>query len=305
MDIKNVFIVGAGALGMMYAPFFINALGKDNVYFIADEQRTLKYNNTDYYINDKHYIFNFVCEKITSKKADLIIFAVKFTGMDQAIRAVKNIVDDNTIFLSVMNGIESEEVIKKHYSKKHLLYCEVHGMDAVKEDNKIYFDNVGTICFSREDNKINEDVIKVKNLLEKSGLNYEIPRDIKYKMWNKLMLNDAVNQVCAVFETNYGGIQKEGKARKMVIDVMKEVQKIAKAEGVTLTDNDIKNWLMLMDTLSPNNMPSLRQDTKAKRKTEVELFSGTIIKLGKKHNIKTPLNDYLYKKIKEIENSYK
>ena len=118
------------------------------------------------------------------------------------------------------------------------------------------------------------------------------------------MLNDAVNQVVAVYETTYGGIQKQGKPREMVINVMKEVQKVAKAEGIELTDKEINDWMALMDTLSPDNAPSLRQDTKAKRKTEVELFAGTIKKLGKKHNIETPLNDFLYDKIKEIEHSY-
>jgi len=304
MEIKNVFIVGAGALGLMYAPYFMNALGKENVYFIADEERTNRYKSTNFYINDKIHSFNFISSNNKKIKADLIIFAVKFTGMKSAIESIKNIVKEDTIFLSVMNGIESEEVIKKTYTDKHLLYCEVHGMDSVKEENKVYFSNVGVICFGDKKNKITEDVLKVERLLKKAKLNYEIPEDIMHKMWSKLMLNVAVNQVVAVFETNYGGIQKDGKAQEMVIEVMKEVSKVAKAENVILTDKDIQDWIKLMKRLNPDNMPSLRQDTKAGRKTEVELFAGTIKKLGKKHSISTPLNDFLYNRIKEIESTY-
>lgn len=303
MQIKNVFIIGAGALGLMYASYLKDYL-KDDVYFIADEKRVKKYKNMDYIINGKKYNFNFVCDEEKNKKADLIIFAVKFTGMDAAIKSVKNFVKDDTIFLSVMNGIESENIIEENYGGKHLLYCEVHGMDSQKEDNKVSFSKVGTICYGSKDNEMTEDVKAVKELFKNSNLPYEIPENIMHNLWRKLMLNDAVNQVVAVYETTYGGIQKQGKARDMVINVMKEVQKVAKAEGIELTDKEINDWMALMDTLSPDNAPSLRQDTKAKRKTEVELFSGTIKKLGKKHNIKTPLNDYLYDKIKEIENNY-
>ena len=46
------------------------------------------------------------------------------------------------------------------------------------------------------------------------------------------------------------------------------------------------------------------QDVLAKRKTEVEIFSGEIIKLGKIYGIKTPTIDFVYSKIKEIEESY-
>ena len=68
-----------------------------------------------------------------------------------------------------------------------------------------------------------------------------------------------------------------------------------------LTDGDVKAWLDLLDSLNPEGMPSMRQDTAARRKTEVELFSGTIRRLGKKYSVKTPVNDFLYEKIKEME----
>ena len=115
------------------------------------------------------------------------------------------------------------------------------------------------------------------------------------------MLNAGINQVSAVLNIPYGGVQFEGEARRMVVDSMKEVQKVAACEGIALTDGDVKAWLDLLDSLNPEGMPSMRQDTAAHRKTEVELFSGTIRRLGKKYSVKTPVNDFLYEKIKEME----
>ena len=62
--------------------------------------------------------------------------------------------------------------------------------------------------------------------------------------------------------------------------------------------------MRVLDTLNPEGMPSMRQDTKAHRKTEVDLFSGTICSLGKKYGFETPVNDFLYEQILKIETSY-
>jgi len=48
----------------------------------------------------------------------------------------------------------------------------------------------------------------------------------------------------------------------------------------------------------------MRQDMEAKRHSEVEMFAGTVIQMGKKYGIETPVNQMLYNKIKEIEAKY-
>ena len=41
--IRNVAIIGRGALGIMYAKALMDALGFENVYMIADAQRICRY----------------------------------------------------------------------------------------------------------------------------------------------------------------------------------------------------------------------------------------------------------------------
>ena len=81
--------------------------------------------------------------------------------------------------------------------------------------------------------------------------------------------------------------------------------KTAAAEGISLTEKELKDWVALVDTLSPQGEPSMRQDTKAGRETEVELFAGVVCRLGKKHCIPTPENDYFYKKLPQITPLYR
>ena len=48
----------------------------------------------------------------------------------------------------------------------------------------------------------------------------------------------------------------------------------------------------------------MRQDALAKRRSEVELFAGTIVGLGAKHAVPTPVNQRYYEIIKNMEAQY-
>lgn len=124
-------------------------------------------------------------------------------------------------------------------------------------------------------------------------------------MWGKFMLNVGVNQTAAVSDPgNYGVLQKPGPVRDRMIAAMREVISLSHSEEINLTEEDLDYWLRILGTLHPEGKPSMRQDIEARRPSEVELFSGTVLQLGKKHNIEVPVNQSLYHSIKEQESSY-
>jgi 2-dehydropantoate 2-reductase len=90
----------------------------------------------------------------------------------------------------------------------------------------------------------------------------------------------------------------------MFNNIMKEIQAIAKAEGVKNTEKMIDDALTALKNLMPEGKTSMLQDVEAKRQTEVEMLAGTMIALGKKHKIPTPYNTIMYEMIKSIENNY-
>ena len=131
-----------------------------------------------------------------------------------------------------------------------------------------------------------------------------MPADIQHQLWGKLICNVGVNQACAVYDCCFNGIHVPGEAREAMIAAMGEVAAVGRACGIALTDDDVAYWLDIIDHLNPAGMPSLRQDVLARRPTEVELFSGTINRLGAAHGIPTPQNERFYAAIKELESSF-
>lgn len=305
MEIKTVSIIGLGALGILIGNHLSSRMPKENLRFIADEERIKKYKKDKVYCNGIPCDFHYVTPNEDCKPADLLIFAVKYSGLQDAIQAVSNQVGENTIILSVLNGITSETTIGQTYGMDKILYCVAQGMDAVKEDNQLNYHNMGILVLGDGEPGIKSDkTIRIEEFFKKMELPYEVDPNMKKRLFSKFMLNVGVNQTVAVYNGNYKTVQEEGAARDIMIAAMKEVMLISEKEGIYLTDKDIMYWLDVLSKLNPEGKPSMAQDLEAKRFSEVELFSGTVIEFGKKHGIPTPINEQLYDRIKNIESTY-
>lgn len=302
MKIETVAVIGLGALGTIISEYLTEKLPPNHLYIIADQNRIQNYRQKGIYCNEKPLDFNYVLPKPSEKPADLLIFCVKFNQLKAAIEDARFLVGEHTIILSALNGITSEEIIGEKFGMEKVLYCVAQGMDAVKIDNKVTYKNMGMLCLGEKNNSVwSAKVQTVATFLDSINFPYEVPPNMEHHMWGKFMLNTGVNQTVAVFSTNYGGIQVEGEPRRVMIAAMREVIDLSQKLGINLSEADLSYWLNVLTDLNPSGMPSMRQDMAAGRKTEVELFAGTAITLGKKHGVPTPVNEWLYQKVQDME----
>jgi 2-dehydropantoate 2-reductase len=305
MLIKNVSLIGLGALGIMYANHLSQFMPKEDLRIIADQSRVDAYQKNQIYCNDQPCDFNYITPDSQCPPADLLIFAVKYTQLPEAILAVKNHIGPNTIILSLLNGVVSETDIGNIYGHEHNLYCVAQGMDALKIGNHMTYKHMGLLCFgeldARDDSK---KVRSVANFFDKMALPYEINNQMNHKLWSKLMANVGINQTVAILNATNRIVQEDMTARQLMIDAMDEVRVIGNLEGIPLSKEDIDYWLKIIDSLNPDSMPSMAQDLRAKRHSEVDLFSGTILNLARKHQIQVPVNEDFYRRITAIESHY-
>lgn len=183
-----------------------------------------------------------------------------------------------------------KKIIAKTYGREKLLYSYFIGHSAIREGRKIVHDDVNTIVFGSENTNDFANVEKVKIFFEKADINYLIPDDIIHSLWLKYMLNVAANQTTAILRMNFGEMLENDKCMDFAINIMKEVQAIAKAEGVKNSETMIDETIKHLHTMIPEGKTSMLQDVEASRKTEVAMFAGTIIKMGKELGIPTPYN---------------
>ena len=295
--IETSALIGLGALGILFGRKM------PGVKVIADAERIARYSAQPVVCNGKECHFDYVTPE-QGQPVDLLLVAVKATVLEQAIKDIKKFVGPDTIIISVLNGITSEEHIETAYPGRTLWSVAI-GMDATRSGRTLVFNQAGKIQFGERDGALTGRVQAVADYLDACGIANEPCSDILYKQWNKLMVNDGLNQAAAAFDQPYGGLRQPGEAQDMMRAAMQEVIRLANLEGVPLPpDNDVQFIDAMMPTFNPEGMPSMRQDVLAKRPTEVEQFAGVVRRLAQKHGMPTPANDFFYEKIREIEANY-
>ena len=305
MEIQKVALIGLGALGVMFGNQLQKTMPKGSFKVIADKNRINRYLEEGITCNSEPCSFDFISSDINSGPCDLAIFAVKYNGLKDAIESMRPLIGKDTIIISTLNGIISEEVLGEAFGHDKVVYCVAQGMDAVKEGNKVTYNNMGMLVIGeKETPSTSERVQHLYHFLTSHGVNSEIENDMRKKMWGKLMLNVGVNQVVSLYGETYAEIHKEGSSRELMKAAMREVIQLSEKEGINLTETDLIYWLGVLGTLSPQGKPSMRQDVEARRKSELELFAGTILEYGKKHGIDTPVNRDIFERITELEKTY-
>ena len=290
-EIKNVVICGLGAIGTIYAAK-ISETKDVNLKILADKERINKYTQNPTLFNGKELDFVFVTPQDNTIQADLIILATKNSGLESALLQIKNFVAPDTIILSLLNGIKSEEEISNVYGQDKVLYSYYIGHTSTRTGRNIAHDGVYNTVFGEKNNlKKSDKVLTVANFFDKTGIPYSIPEDMQYSMWWKFLVNVGYNQASALLGASYGDFQRSKKVNDIAIKLMQESVLIAQAEGVKNTEKLIPEVLEVIKTMLPETKTSMLQDIEAKRKTEVEIFAGYLSELGKKHNIPTPYND--------------
>ena len=298
-EIKTVHIIGLGAVGATYGSI-LHDYDSTCVKVIIDDERLSKY-KSGLVINGKRYFFDLQVPKVDDPKAELIIIAVKGLNLQETIHAITPLVGSDTIILSLLNGITSEEILSETFGRDKVLHGFSVGIDALRENGEVKFSTMGKIVFGEYYPEVKGKAALVAEIFSKAGINYSIPDDIRKEMWWKFMLNVGINQTSAILGIPYGVYASSTEAQKLLAAACREVIPLAEKEGISLSEDDIDKYIKIIQTLSPLSKTSMLQDIEAGRKTEVESFALAVINLGKKHNIHTPVNEMLYLMIRVLE----
>jgi 2-dehydropantoate 2-reductase len=300
-EINKVVILGAGAMGAFFATRFFET-DECSAAVIAKGKRYEKLKSNGLVVNGKKYAIPVTHPDEDISPADLVIVALKNHHLPEAVHDLKNLVGDQTTIISVMNGLDSEEYIGSVYGMDKMLYAVSVGIDAVRQGNHINYTNPGKHFFGDAINThISQRVRRTQDVFSRAGISYETPPDMMRMTWWKFMVNVGTNQASAVMRAPYGVFQSSANARALMEALMREVITLAKVAEVQLFEKDLDDWYTVLETLSAQGRTSMLQDIEAGRKTEVEIFGGKVVELGKIHAIPTPVNQTVLSIIQVLE----
>ena len=301
--IEKVTLIGLGAMGVFFAPRISEKLGA-NFRILANGARKERLEQKGVTVNGINYRFPIITPDIEGDPADLVIIAVKGYDLPQAIEDIKNQVGPDTIILSVLNGVESEKQVAAVYGWEHMLYSYMRVSIVMKDGKTDFNPELGVIRFGDAKNdpeNLSENVLACKELFDACNIKNKVDDDMLKGIWFKFMCNVAENMTCAMFGVPFGAFQKSDDANYFRNAAMWEVIKIANKLGVEIGQEEIDRQNHTLGRIPYENMPSTLQDLKNGKHTEVDMFAGTVVRLGEELGIDTPICKMFYHGIRLIE----
>ena len=194
--------------------------------------------------------------------------------------------------MSLMNGVDSEQIIGDTIGIQHMVYSLVK-VASHKEGNGYGFDPETTIGIVLEENE------EVNQLFRQSDFHYRMTSYIQEEIWSKFRLNVTKNLPQAILGAGVGCYSDSNHVKAIQSGLKDELEAIAKAKGIDMSK---ANPSATRGSAVPKTARySTLQDLDAKRHTEIDMFSGAIMKMGKELNIPTPYNEFVYHIIKAME----
>ena len=296
MKIEKAALIGAGAVGA----YFIWGLSEklqDGFSVIASGKRKNRLKQEGLIINKKHYNLNVK----TSEEAgiqDLILVSCKSDALNDLLPDIKKMVGPDTLVLSLLNGVSSEEIIGNAIGMEHMAYA-VMRIASVRDGNRITFseENTAGIYVGEKNSKEPTERLKAfEELLKDTGIRYNFVENIILDMWMKYASNVAENLPQAILGVGYQAYKDSEHVHFIAEKLWKEVAAVANAKGIPLTDR-----FLLFRGVKPEARFSTLQDLDAKRHTEIEMLAGEMISMGKELGIPVSYCEYTYHLIKSLE----
>jgi len=296
IEIERAALIGAGAVGAYFIWGLSGKLG-DNFCVIASGERKNRLEQDGLVINSKQYKLNVK----TAEEAgiqDLILVSCKSDALTGLLPDIKAMVGPDTLVLSLLNGVSSEEIIGKEIGMEHIAYA-VMRIASVRDGNKITFseeDTAGIYVGEKDFKEPTERLNAFEELLKDTGIRYNFVENIILDMWMKYASNVAQNLPQAILSVGYQAYKDSEHVHFIAEKLWKEVAAVANEKGIPLTDR-----FLLFRGVKPWARFSTLQDLDAKRHTEIEMLAGEMISMGKELGIPVPYCEYTYHLIKSLE----
>jgi 2-dehydropantoate 2-reductase len=231
----------------------------------------------------------------TVGKVDYVICAVKAWQVTAAANSMKPMVGEDTLVMPLQNGIEAPTQLTDVLGVETVLggLCALIAFKAGAGHIK----HIGAnplIRFNRLDKQADSRINQLSELFNQChGVKSSIPSDVNVAMWQKFMLICPWSGLGAVSQAPIGVLLKLPETRQLLLDAMQEIYQLGLAQGVNLPVDCIQNTIDVLESLPESSTTSMKQDMAKGKPSELDQQSGAIVRLAKKLNINTPVNQFI------------
>ncbi len=304
---KKILIVGAGAIGSLYAAHLARVAEVWVLVRRFEHANTLNANGLRVTgRNEFHSRLRAVTDWHDLPRFDFGIVATKASQTWAAFAPVAHLFPHGAV-LSAQNGLGSEEVMAGLMPAGYVIRGTTFMSGTRFADDHVHYElDTATWMgpFEPMDTPF-ELVEELAVLLNESGLKAEALGDARPAQWSKLIFNASVNSVSALTELphspHFAAEAQFSDLGHLLHALMEEGKAVATAFGIELHEDP---WQMNCIGAQTNHPPSMLSDIRQRQTTEVDYLGGAIAREAQRAGVPAPLHTALYRLIKAKEASW-
>jgi 2-dehydropantoate 2-reductase len=236
-------------------------------------------------------------------KADLVIFFVKTYDTEMAVSDARVLEKEDTIFLTLQNGLGNEEVIcQKIDRKKVMLGVTGHGATLLGLGH-IRHAGWGKTFIGELDHRITDRVVRITQMFCDAGIETEASSNIHDHVWGKLLVNVGINALTALTGFKNGQLLDYPESARLMERLVFEAAEVARRKGVHLEEDPIEKVRKAIEA-TKENRSSMGQDFDHRRKTEIEAINGAVVREAQLLGTPVPFNQAVTDLVKAIEKNF-
>ena len=237
----------------------------------------------------------------TVSEADLVLVCTKAWQVKEVAQLIAPFLQKETMVMPLQNGVLAANELAEFLPEENIIggSCRIFSM--IESPGVIIHKGIDpTIVFGELNNKETERTAWLKYTLETAGITNIWSKDIQADLWKKFLMI-CCSALMAVTRTNYGEIRSVPETRSMLEELYSEIYNLGKAAGVNLPDTIVAKTMHAVDGFPAEATSSLARDVWEGKPSEIEYQNGTVVKLGEKYSVPTPVNRFVYYSVLPME----
>lgn len=292
----RIAVIGAGAIGSLYGGWLL--AGGGDVAFVARRERFDQLKRDGLRIRGKHNLdFPVTVARDAANLApvDVLIFAVKLYDLDSAARGATGVLAPGGLVVGLQNGVDSADRLGAIFSPEQVMVGPVYSAASLRSDGVVrYRGPRNDVVIGSAEGTANPNAAPLVALWRAAGVDASISDDIRATLWTKFLMLATNAALTCLARQPAGIIYHDPLLLDLARRSIAEIAAVAAAEGVVLAPDAGAAALHILQAFPPDVVASMRQDLDAGRRLELEGISGTIVRLGRKHGVATPVHDVAY-----------
>lgn len=304
----NITVIGPGAMGLLFAGKLaaaanVSLVGRnaDNIKMINENGVTIKRADSSVTRMIPAYLTG-TCEG----PADVVIIFTKAYQIRDVLNDNRGLIGPDTMLLTLQNGKGHELVMREFTDSAHVLIGTTK-QGSFRENPSVIVNSglgetvIGGAAAPGEKEPDKEKLEEIRNVFEAADFPCVVSDNIRFEIWNKLMINASSSALSGVLQVAQGYVAENENAWSICKDLIREICIVAEGEGVVF---DPEEQILRIQTHlrnAPDGYASLCVDIQKGRKTEVDFITGAVVRAAREQGKTVPVQETILRLIHAME----